>query len=80
MLRAVGSGTGDPNLGSLVLNLVANTTTVIPGKRWRSCRKTSWFSSHSVGRERERDKPSARTFSRPGMWLTWRVMPAAPHH
>ena len=69
-----GSGTGDTNCGSLLLNLVANKST------WGWCHRehiawnTSGWRDHSVWMVwPSLDSLSAITFSRPGMWSALRV-------
>ena len=71
--HAWGSGTGDTNCGSLLLNLVANRST------WGWCHRehiawnTFGWSDHSVWMVwPSLDSLSAITFSRPGMWRALR--------
>ena len=75
------SGTGDTNCGSLLLNLVANTSICGWCYREHIALNTSGWRDHSVWMVwPSLDSLSAITFSRPGMWraLMGYLFPGAP--
>ena len=72
--HAWGSGTGDTNCGSLLLNLVANRSTCGWCHREHIALNTSGWRDHSVWMVwPSLDSLSAITFSRPGIWRALRV-------